>query len=71
MEDAGLFVREDAVGNLIGRKEGRTPDISIVMTGFHVDSVYNGGTFDGNLGVLDSIEAWQAIQEVGITKVTR
>jgi allantoate deiminase len=67
MEDAGLSVHEDAVGNLIGRKEGRTPNASIVLTGSHADSVYNGGTFDGNLGVLGGIEALQAMQEAGIT----
>jgi allantoate deiminase len=67
MEDAGLSVREDAVGNLIGRKEGLTPSASIVMTGSHVDSVFSGGTFDGNLGVLGSIEALKAMQEAGIT----
>ena len=47
MEEAGLSVREDAAGNLIGRREGRAAPAVIV--GSHVDSVYEGGNFDGPL----------------------
>ena len=56
MEEAGLSVREDAVGNLFGRREGRDPEAPAVLVGSHVDSVYNGGDFDGPLGVLAGIE---------------
>jgi allantoate deiminase len=66
MKEAGLQVREDGVGNLIGRKEGLNPDASVVLTGSHVDSVFNGGNFDGPLGVLAAIEALQAMNEQGI-----
>jgi allantoate deiminase len=66
MEEAGLDVYEDAVGNLIGRKEGKNPEAPIVLTGSHLDSVYNGGNFDGPLGVISGVEAVQRMQEQGI-----
>jgi allantoate deiminase len=66
MEEAGLSVREDAVGNLIGRKEGVTRDAPLVLVGSHLDSVYNGGNFDGPLGVLAGIEIFQTMNERGI-----
>lgn len=66
MDEAGLYVQEDAVGNLIGRREGMVQGMPTVLTGSHVDSVYNGGNFDGPLGVLASIEAAQAMSEQGI-----
>src|SRR5215203_5410038 len=52
MEEAGLSVREDAAGNLFGRREVSNPESPAVLIGSHVDSVYNGGNFDGPLGVL-------------------
>ncbi|MGG3470623.1 Zn-dependent hydrolase [Neobacillus pocheonensis] len=66
MKEAGLEVREDEVGNLIGRKEGLNPEAAVVLTGSHVDSVFNGGNFDGPLGVLAAIEALQVMNEQGI-----
>jgi allantoate deiminase len=66
MKEAGLSVREDAVGNLIGRKEGRNPNASVVLTGSHIDSVCNGGIFDGALGIIAGIEVLQTLNEEGI-----
>jgi allantoate deiminase len=66
MKEAGLMVREDAVGNLIGRREGSNPSAPVVLVGSHVDSVYNGGNFDGPLGVLSGIEALQTMNEQSI-----
>lgn len=63
MEEAGLAVREDAVGNLIGRREGRDPDAPTALAGSHVDSVPSGGDFDGPLGVLAAIEAVRTMRE--------
>ncbi len=63
MKEAGMKVREDAVGNLIGRKEGRIGDLPAVLVGSHIDSVPNGGIFDGNLGVLAGIEVIQSMTE--------
>jgi allantoate deiminase len=66
MEEAGLSVYEDAVGNLFGRREGRDPGSPTVLVGSHVDSVYNGGNFDGPLGVLAGIEVLQTMGERGM-----
>ncbi len=65
-EEAALSVREDAVGNLIGRREGNNPGAPVVLVGSHVDSVYNGGNFDGPLGVLAGVEAAQTMNGRGI-----
>jgi allantoate deiminase len=66
MKEAGLTVRKDAVGNLIGRREGRTPNAPVVITGSHIDTVYEGGIFDGSLGILAGIEVLQTMNEQGI-----
>jgi allantoate deiminase len=66
MEEAGLSVKEDAAANLIGRREGRDPDAPAVLVGSHVDSVYNGGDFDGPLGVLAGVEVVHAMEEQGV-----
>lgn len=63
MQEAGLTVREDAAGNLIGRREGLNPAAPVVMTGSHIDTVPHGGKFDGALGVLAAIEALQRMEE--------
>jgi allantoate deiminase len=66
MQEAGLEMREDAAGNVIGRLEGRDPDAPVVLAGSHVDSVRSGGDFDGPLGVLAAVEAAQTMREVGV-----
>jgi allantoate deiminase len=66
MEEASLAVREDAVGNLFGRREGRNVGAPAFLIGSHVDSVYSGGNFDGPLGVLAGIEVLQTMEEQGI-----
>jgi allantoate deiminase len=66
MQEAGLAVSEDAVGNLFGRREGSDPNAPAVLVGSHVDSVYDGGNFDGPLGVLAGIEVAQAMEEGGV-----
>ena len=66
MEEAGLSVYEDAVGNLFGRREGRNAEAPAVLIGSHVDSVYSGGNFDGPLGVLAGIEVLLAMEERGL-----
>lgn len=61
MREAGMQVRRDAVGNVIGRYEGLTPDAPALLTGSHFDTVRNAGKYDGNLGILlpiSCIAAW-------------
>jgi acetylornithine deacetylase/succinyl-diaminopimelate desuccinylase-like protein len=57
MEDAGMEVERDRAGNLVGRLRGRRPELPEVWTGSHLDSVPNGGRFDGALGVVAGLEA--------------
>lgn len=65
MKEAGLKVRIDAVGNIIGKLEGTVKQAPIVLTGSHIDTVFQGGIFDGALGVLGAIEAARSIKESG------
>lgn len=58
-----MQVRHDNFGNLIGRKEGRIPGLPVVMMGSHIDTVPNGGRFDGTIGVISAIEVVHAITE--------
>jgi N-carbamoyl-L-amino-acid hydrolase len=64
---AGLDVRVDAVGTIVGRwtPAGARPDAAPVAAGSHLDSVPEGGIFDGPLGVYAALEAVRAIDEAG------
>ncbi|WP_026695340.1 hydantoinase/carbamoylase family amidase [Peribacillus kribbensis] len=66
MKNAGLTVSHDHFGNLIGRKEGSDPSLPPVMIGSHIDSVRNGGKFDGTIGVLAGIEIVKSITDAHI-----
>jgi allantoate deiminase len=55
MCEAGLEVREDAIGNLIGHYPGATRPSRILLLGSHLDTVRNAGKFDGPLGVILAI----------------
>lgn len=63
MEDAGMKVRVDTIGNIYGRYDGTDPTRRTVLVGSHLDSVPNGGIYDGALGVLGGIEALQSLHE--------
>lgn len=65
MKEAGMSVREDEIGNLIGLYEGNVPGAPVIIIGSHVDTVKNGGKFDGALGVLAGIEVVQTLFERG------
>jgi len=64
MKLAGLQVTEDGAGNVFGRVEGKHNEAAI-LSGSHVDSVPNGGHFDGPLGVIAALEVAQAWKETG------
>lgn len=66
MREAGLVVREDAVGNLIGRAEGTTAGAKTLLLGSHLDSVRDAGRFDGPLGVLLPIVALTELKRRGV-----
>jgi allantoate deiminase len=62
LEDAGLEVRRDAVGNVWGRLAGSEGG-SVVATGSHVDSQNPGGRYDGALGVIAGLVALRTLGE--------
>ena len=63
--EAGLTLREDAVGNTFARWAGREPSLPPVATGSHIDAIPNAGRYDGVVGVLGAIEAMRALQRAG------
>ena len=64
-EDAGLRVREDAVGNTFARWEGSHRAAPAVGTGSHIDAIPNAGKYDGVVGVLGGLEAIRALRQSG------
>ena len=65
-EDAGLVIREDAVGNTFFRWVGAEPDLPAVATGSHIDAIPHAGMYDGTVGVLGGLEAIRALQRSGL-----
>ncbi|HXB61548.1 MAG TPA: M20 family metallo-hydrolase [Acidobacteriaceae bacterium] len=65
-KDAGLKVREDAVGNTFIRLEGSHPELPAVGTGSHTDAIPFAGMYDGTVGVLGGLEALRAIKAGGL-----
>ena len=65
MQEAGMSVRMDSAGNLIGRYEASGPDRKALLIGSHIDSVKNGGRYDGALGVMLGIECAAHLHETG------
>ena len=65
MKDLGLNVDVDEIGNIFARKEGSKTNTGTVMCGSHLDSVINGGMFDGTLGVFSAIEVLRRMDEEG------
>jgi len=65
-EAAGLEVTVDEMGNLFGRRAGADPSLAPVLFGSHVDSQYNGGRYDGVVGVLGALEVIETLNDEGI-----
>lgn len=63
MRKAGLTVRTDAAGNLIGRRKAKTDDAPVLLLGSHLDSVPHAGRYDGVLGVLVALAAVEALHD--------
>ena len=66
---AGLTVRVDAVGNIVGRwtPPDCDPDAAAVAVGSHLDSVPRGGIFDGPLGTYAALESVRTMQAADVT----
>ncbi len=65
MSNAGLETRIDFAGNLIGRKAGSEADLAPIVSGSHVDTVPNGGHYDGIVGVMSAIEVARSLHDAG------
>ena len=63
--DAGLTPRVDAIGNILARREGTQPSLPPILIGSHIDSVNNGGNYDGDVGSMGAIEVAQTLAESG------
>jgi beta-ureidopropionase / N-carbamoyl-L-amino-acid hydrolase len=67
MREAGLEPSIDVAGNIIGKRAGSNPALKPLLFGSHIDSVPDGGNYDGDVGVLSSIEVARTLQERRIT----
>ncbi|MEM7741328.1 MAG: allantoate amidohydrolase [Pseudomonadota bacterium] len=65
MAETGMSARLDPMATLIGRYEGTDPTAPALMIGSHIDSVPNGGVFDGPLGVMLGVELVARLHEEG------
>jgi N-carbamoyl-L-amino-acid hydrolase len=63
--EAGLTVREDAIGNTFARWEGKDKTAAPIGTGSHIDAIPNAGKYDGVVGVLGALEAVRALKSAG------
>ena len=63
----GLTPRIDAAGNIIARLAGSNPALSPILIGSHVDSVTDGGNFDGPVGSFGAIEVARSLHEQRVT----
>lgn len=66
MKTAGLDVRLDAAGNIIGRRAGKNNALPAIALGSHIDSVPGGGNYDGDVGSLGAIECIELLNEAKI-----
>ena len=69
MEAAGLEVSIDGVGNLMGRRAGADPSLAPLVLGSHIDTVPDGGSYDGQVGSIGAVEVAHTLADHGI--VTR
>lgn len=64
--EAGLTLREDAVGNIFARWPGKDAKLAPIATGSHIDAIPNAGRYDGVVGVLGGLEAIRTLQRSGV-----
>ncbi|WP_186673081.1 Zn-dependent hydrolase [Sporosarcina sp. BP05] len=58
-----LAIRMDSCGNVIARREGKIKGLPPVAMGSHLDTVYQGGKYDGVLGVTAALEVIKRLNE--------
>jgi len=65
MQEIGLNIKIDGFGNIFGRLEGTHPELPAVATGSHMDSVPEGGKYDGPVGVIAALSAIRELKTRG------
>jgi N-carbamoyl-L-amino-acid hydrolase len=63
MKESGLTTHIDVAGNLVGRRAGRVPGLAPIITGSHIDTVPNGGHYDGIVGSMGAIEVARTLHD--------
>ncbi len=64
-----LAVHVDAAANIWGRREGANSELPVIAFGSHIDSVPNGGIYDGALGVILALEVMQVLEENNVKTI--
>lgn len=64
--EAGLVLRDDAIGNTFARWVGSDSQAPAIATGSHIDAIPNAGKYDGVVGVLGGLEAIRALHHAGV-----
>ena len=67
LREAKLDVTVDAAGNLIGRRSGSASGLKPLLIGSHIDSVPEGGNYDGVVGSMGAIEVAHTLAEKNVT----
>jgi hydantoinase/carbamoylase family amidase len=65
IDEAGLVVQDDDAGNLSGILKSRDKHAKTLLIGSHLDSVPNGGRYDGSVGVLAALECLRTLRDAG------
>jgi N-carbamoyl-L-amino-acid hydrolase len=66
MRAAGVDPRVDQAGNIFGRRAGSDPSLPPILFGSHIDSVPDGGNFDGDLGSFAALGVIEALNEANV-----
>ena len=66
-KDLGMEIRTDDMGNIYATLPGTEPGLPAILSGSHLDSVREGGNYDGTLGVLAALEALETMAREGIS----
>jgi N-carbamoyl-L-amino-acid hydrolase len=67
MQEAGLETHIDVAGNLVGRRDGSVRGLAPLVSGSHIDTVPNGGHYDGIVGVMSAIEVARSLHDADHT----
>lgn len=68
MEKLGMTISEDAMGNLFGRIPGKDSNLLPIAIGSHIDTVPQGGNYDGMVGVVSALSVIDQIQAEGVAR---